>query len=83
MREFLPHVEKAKKAGMRIATVFRKQEDIPSEFMGLPVIDGDDSDVRHSEPQGVIVALYAKGKAKTDVSGFVVDRKIIPILLAA
>ena len=83
VREFLPHVEKAKKAGMRIATVFRKQEDIPSEFMGLPVIDGDDSDVRHSEPQGVIVALYAKGKAKTDVSGFVVDRKIIPILLAA
>jgi hypothetical protein len=83
LREFLPHVEKAKLAGMRIATVFRKREDIPSEFMGLECVDGDDSDIRHLDPQGVIVALYAKGKAKSDASGFVVDRKIIPIRLAA
>ena len=75
--------DKASKAGMRIAVVFRKQDEIPSEFMGMPCVDGDDSDVRHTEPQGVIVALYAKGKAKTDASGFVVDRKIIPIQLAA
>jgi hypothetical protein len=83
--EFLPFVKIAMKAGLRIATVFRKREDIPSEFLGLPVIDGDDSDVRHVEPKNVIVALYAKGKAKRDVSGFVVDapRKVIPILLAA
>jgi hypothetical protein len=33
----------------------------------------------------VIVALYAKGKAKKDASGFVIDspRKVIPIQLAA
>lgn len=83
--EFLPFVKTAMKAGMRIATVFRNRAEIPSEFLGLPVIDGDDSDIRHSEPQGVIVALYAKGKAKKDYDGFVVDsnKKIIPILLAA
>ena len=28
--------------------------------------------IRHLDPSGVIVALYAKGKAKTDTSGFVV-----------
>ncbi len=83
LREFLPHVEKAKRAGMRIATVFRKKEEIPSEFMGMQCVDGDDSDIRHLDPKGVVVALYAKGKAKSDASGFVVDRKIIPIQLAA
>ena len=83
VREFLPYVEKAKKAGMRVAVVFRKQEDIPSEFMDMQCVDGDDSDIRHLDPMGSVVALYAKGKAKTDLSGFVVDRKIIPIQLAA
>jgi hypothetical protein len=41
-------------------------------FQGLPVVDGDDTDIRHLDPHGAIVALYAKGKAKQDVSGFVV-----------
>jgi len=41
-------------------------------FHGLPVVDGDDTDIRHLDPQGAIVALYAKGKAKHDLSGFVV-----------
>jgi hypothetical protein len=27
--------------------------------------------VRHIEPRSVVVALYAKGKAKADTSGFV------------
>jgi hypothetical protein len=40
--------------------------------MGLDVVDGDDSDLRHLDPLGVIVALYAKGKAKRDLSGFVI-----------
>jgi hypothetical protein len=48
----------------------------------MECIGGDDSDIRHLEPQGVVVALYAKGQAKRDMSGFVVDvaRKVIPIL---
>lgn len=82
---FLPQVEKAKANGMRIAVVFRNEQDIPAEFMGMECIGGDDSDIRHLEPQGVVVALYAKGPAKRDTTGFVVDvpHRIIPIQLAA
>jgi hypothetical protein len=36
------------------------------------VVDGDDTDVRVLDPMGSVVALYAKGKAKKDQSGFVV-----------
>jgi len=39
----------------------------------MDVVGGDDSDVRHIDPKGVVVALYAKGKAKRDMTGFVVD----------
>lgn len=78
------YVEKAKQSGMRIAVVFRNEEDIPAEFIGLECVGGDDSDVRHLDPQGVVVALYAKGNAKKDTSGFVVDtaRKVFPIFAA-
>jgi hypothetical protein len=54
----------------RVAVVFDKRENIPATFHAWPVIDGDDSDVRHIEPRAVVVALYAKGKARTDSSGF-------------
>ena len=57
----------------RIAAVFRYQADIPKTFKGIPVISGDNSDVRHVEPQNHIVALYAKGKAIKDQSGFVLN----------
>lgn len=82
---FQKYVETAKAAGMRIAVVFRSQGSIPSHFMGLECVDGDNSDIRHLDPRGCVVALYAKGKAKKDVSGFVVDteRKVIPIAVAA
>jgi hypothetical protein len=58
-------------ANKRAAVVFQKQADIPESFRGWPVVDGDDTDVRHIEPARVVVALYAKGKAKRDTSGFV------------
>jgi hypothetical protein len=54
----------------RVAVVFQKKEDIPKSFRNWPVVDGDDTDVRHIEPKSVVVALYAKGKAKRDFSGF-------------
>ena len=59
------------KHNRRTAVVFDRAENIPSEFRGWPVVDGDDTDVRHIEPVNVVVALYAKGKAKQDMSGFV------------
>lgn len=57
---------------MRLAAVFRYEKDIPAEFKGMPVIGGDNSDVRHIEPAGHVVALYAKGKAIKDKTGFVI-----------
>lgn len=65
-------------AGMRIAAVFDKRATVlamletKATFMGLQIVDGDDTDVRHIDPMGCVVALYAKGSAKRDVSGFVV-----------
>ena len=74
VKTFAPIVAKARlnNALSRIAVVFDKVENIPNEFLGLNVIGGDNSDVRHTEPTNTIVALYAKGKAKNDLSGFVV-----------
>jgi hypothetical protein len=59
--------------GYNIATVFgvKKTEALPKYYMGLPVFNGDESDLRFLDPKGVVVGLYAKGKAKKDTSGFV------------
>ena len=57
-------------ANSRVAVVFKDREDIPNTFRGWVTIDGDNTDVRHIEPKTVVVALYAKGKAKHDNSGF-------------
>jgi hypothetical protein len=66
-------VRKAIKQGYNVATVFgiKKSLSMPDEYMGLPVFNGDDSDLRFLDPEGVVVGLYAKGKAKKDTSGFV------------
>jgi len=60
-----------RETGTNAAVVFRDK--LPKTFKGLPVIDGDKDDLRFLDPQGVIVGLKAKGKAKQDKSGFVID----------
>ena len=70
---YLKQVDIAKANGLNIAVVFRNKENIPSEFIGLPTIDGYKTDLRFLDPKQSIVALYAKGKARKDNSGFVVD----------
>ena len=72
VKQYQPQVAKARAALMRIAVVFRHERDIPKRFIGLRCIGGDNSDVRHIERQNVVVALYAKGPAKFDTTGFVV-----------
>jgi hypothetical protein len=59
--------------GYNIATVFgiKKTLPMPETFNGLPVYNGDESDLRFLDPKGVVVGLYAKGKAKKDITGFV------------
>ena len=59
--------------GYNVATVFglKKTELMPDHYQGRPVFNGDESDLRFLDPKGVIVGLYAKGKAKKDTTGFV------------
>jgi hypothetical protein len=58
--------------GYNVAVVFSSKT-LPDTYMGKPVFCGDDSDLRFLDPKGVIVGLYAKGRAKKDNSGFVVQ----------
>ena len=54
-----------------IAVVFRDK--LPKTFNTKEVINGDLTDLRFLDPVNVIVGLKAKGKAKKDYSGFVVN----------
>jgi hypothetical protein len=63
----------ARKRGMNIAVVFRDKHNIPSSFLNLPTLDGDADDLRFLDAKDHVVSLYAKGDAKKDYSGFVVD----------
>ena len=53
------------------AVVFRDK--LPERFKDKKVINGDLTDLRFLDPVNVIVGLKAKGKAKKDYSGFVID----------
>jgi hypothetical protein len=55
--------------GGNVAAVFKE---VPTEYMGFKVIDGDESDARFLDERGVIVGLKAKGLAKKDTTGFVI-----------
>ena len=57
--------------GGNIAVVFRDK--LPQTFKGYKVVNGDNHDLRFTDPVNVVVGLKAKGKAKTDQSGFVID----------
>lgn len=59
------------KAGINVAVVFRNK--LPKTWNGYKVIDGDITDTRFLDDQGIVVGLLAKGKAKKDKTGFVVD----------
>ena len=61
--------------GANLAVVFdtKKGKKLPASWHGLPVIDGDTHDNRFADPLGVVVGLRAKGPAKRDTSGFVVQ----------
>jgi len=57
--------------GGNVAMVFRK--DLPETYKGYQVVSGDISDLRFLDPRNTIVGLKAKGKAKKDTTGFVVN----------
>ena len=57
--------------GGNVAMVFRNQ--LPETYKGFQVVNGDESDLRFLDPRNSIVGLKAKGKAKKDTTGFVVN----------
>ena len=65
---------KALAEGYNVAVVMkvRRKEAKPETWGGYPVVDGDVDDIRFHDPKGGhIVALFPKGKAAKDSSGFV------------
>lgn len=61
---------KALENNINVAVVFKNK--FPETWNSYPVIDGDITDTRFLDKQGVVVGLSAKGKAKYDKTGFVI-----------
>jgi len=68
---------------INVAAVFnvKRGKQLPIDFLGAPVIDGDLSDNRFLDPvsttgHGYVIGLRAKGKAMKDTSGFVQQCKV-------
>ena len=72
-KDFAKYNERAIKNGVRIAAVFDKPENIPVTFHKRKVFDGDKHDLTFLNPKNAILGLYAKGKARKDQSGFVIQ----------
>ena len=66
-------IKKILSLGGNVAVVFRGS--LPKTYLGFPVVDGDENDLRFKDPKGVIVGLVEKGLAKKDETGFVVEPK--------
>lgn len=65
-------VEKVISSGStNVAVVFSGS--LPATYLGRPVINADEHDLRFLDAPGVICGLKAKGKAKKDTTGFVVQ----------
>jgi len=61
-------------SGINVSMVFAGKT-LPDSYAGIRVIDGDETDLRHLDPVGVIVGLRMKGvsnafKASGAASGF-------------
>jgi hypothetical protein len=67
--EYQSFINRALEREMNMAVVF---DEIPDEYKGLKVIDGDKHDLRFLDKSGVIVGLKAKGKARHETNNFVV-----------
>lgn len=70
-------------AGHTAAVVFSSKEHIAEivsvGYRGYPAVNGDADDLRFLDPPGHVVALSAKGRGRTDATGFV-RRPAIPVV---
>jgi hypothetical protein len=62
---------KALKMGANVAAVFAGN--LPQTYKGFQVVDGDKTDLEMLSYKNVILGLKAKGEAKNDTSGFVIN----------
>lgn len=62
-----------RQSDVNLVVVFR--DSLPETFLGRRVVNGDESDLRFLDEKNVIVGLKAKGKARKDSSGFVIDSR--------
>ena len=61
------------KRGVKVAMVF---DNVPTKFEGFEVVDGDETDLRFLDKEGVIIGLYykrTKNAAEALSSGFVIQ----------
>ena len=63
------------KLGINVAAVF--SGDLPQKYKGAKVLDGDASDLVMIYNKGIVLGLKAKGKAKKDASGFVINTDLL------
>ena len=73
-----PAARTSLKAGLNVSAVFRDKNTVQryldrGTYLNRKIVSGDDTDLRFLDPAKTIVALYAKGNAKQDKSGFVRD----------
>jgi hypothetical protein len=54
--------------GGSVAVVFdiNKGDDIPAQWHGFPVFNGDETDLRYLDPRGTVICLRAKGTLRMD-----------------
>jgi hypothetical protein len=64
-------VNEALKLGINVASVF--SGNLPKTYKGIKVVDGDKTDLEMIKFKSVILGLKAKGKARKDTSGFVIN----------
>ena len=67
-------VSEALNLGINVAAVFAG--DLPKKYKGTKVVDGDKSDLEMLNFKNIILGLKAKGKARKDTSGFVINNTI-------
>lgn len=58
--------------GINTAAVFK--DTLPRTYKGIKVVDGDNSDLEMLKYKNVILGLKAKGEAKKDNTGFVINQ---------
>ena len=66
----------ALRQGYNVAVVMNvgRNEEKPKTWGGYPVYNGDETDLRFLDPNGHIIGLFPKGKARKDTTGFVRER---------